>query len=147
MCSYDKQARQEANLLGKQYEQVARDILSSIGHTVELMADNHPYDLLVGSVVKIDVKVARLRKIGRCKAYNFHLGKKQASCDAYILFALDGYNTKAYYVPAHVLNGTVDITIGQHTSKLDPYLGDINLVDRIYYGYACAALGVHMAIA
>ena len=141
--SYNKQARQEANLLGKQYEQVARDLLGSMGHSVELMPYGHPYDLLVGNVVKIDIKAATRRDVG----YRYHLGKKQASCDAYILFALDGCNIKAYYVPAHILNGTVDITIGQHTSKLDPYLGDINLIDRIYYGYACAALDMHMAIA
>ncbi|MFJ7665278.1 hypothetical protein ACIQXW_23250 [Lysinibacillus sp. NPDC097162] len=62
--------------------------LISMGHVVENMTARFPYDLLVDSDVKIDVKCANKYKDKYSfDAWTFNLAKARPTCDIYILVA------------------------------------------------------------
>lgn len=61
---------------GKEFEEVAKNILSENGFVVERMVQNHPFDLLVNETVKIDVKASNLYNGANGDYYSFSLGYK-----------------------------------------------------------------------
>ena len=137
--SYDKEARQDANELGKEYEEKAWKLLKEQGHRVELMPYKHPYDLLVDGVVKVDVKVGNLRAAEKCgNRYSFHIGKKPSTCDAFILYGINEGEEKRFFIPSLVLGDIADVSIGEIDSEYNKYIDDISLIKRLYYGVLSA---------
>lgn len=76
--------------LGKRYEGIASGLLAKRGYKVEQMTVRHPYDLLVDDCIKIDIKVGKPYKNQDISIYHtFNLEKKNATCDIYMIFALN----------------------------------------------------------
>lgn len=105
--------------LGKIHEGVASDMLTARGFAVERMPQNFPYDLLVDDAVKIDVKASRLYRGKLGSFYTYNLEKRYATCDVYILFALDDESNvvDTYIVPSKFVIRNKQISIGEHNSK------------------------------
>ncbi len=109
--------------LAKQYEAVAADKLMSLGHEVERMPQNFPYDLLVDGAVKIDVKVSNLFRGKAGNFYTYNLEKKYCTCDIYILYKIlpDSEDTEALIVPSVFVAKNTQISVGEKNSIYDPY--------------------------
>lgn len=116
--------------LGIQFENYALKLLRRYGYDVELTAIKHPYDLLVNGRVKIDVKVSRntISKTG--EFYTFNLEKKQQTCDVYIAICINSNKEvqKVYVIPANVMNGKKQLSVGLHHSKYDYYLNKYSII-------------------
>jgi hypothetical protein len=99
-------ARNETNL-GNEYEKVIGGILESKGFKVEYMPTKHPYDLMLNGSVKVDVKVANMYEAQNGQNWwAFRLAKKEATCDIYILNALESDVSKEriFVIPGHLLD-------------------------------------------
>ena len=118
------------SMLAVRYEKHTKKVLEEKGFSCELTSTNHPYDVLVNNSIKIDVKVSNPVDINGSKAYTFSLKKKQPTCDLYILYCLDDDKeiVKTYVIPAPVLTGQSQLSVGINESKYDPYLDNWNLV-------------------
>lgn len=115
---------------GKAYEDIAKTFLESKGHEVTKMSQNFPYDLLVDRTVKIDVKVSRIGKVHGYTCHTFRLGKKNPTCDIYMLIALDEHDKveRLLIVPAAKAHVTT-ICIGSN-SKYDCYIDRWDLIEQ-----------------
>jgi hypothetical protein len=104
---------------GKKQEEIALEMLVSKGFTVRRMSQNFPYDLLVDDCVKVDVKASHLYKGKNGSFYTFNLEKPYATCDVYLLFALDDKNEidSVFVVPSKFVIANTQISIGEHKSK------------------------------
>lgn len=105
--------------LGKKHESVAENMLMQMGFDVDRMPQNFPYDLLVDHCVKVDVKASHLYRGKLGNFYTFNLEKKYATCDVYILFALDDESNVVgtYIVPSKYVIQNTQISIGEINSK------------------------------
>ena len=108
---------------GIKYEHIVKDMLISLGSNAELTATKFPYDLLVNHRVKIDVKVCRIVKARGCNCYTFNLEKTQQTCDFYAVVTLNGNDeiNKIYVIPASVMSGKSQLSIGINKSKYKYY--------------------------
>jgi hypothetical protein len=89
---------------GQKYEGVLLEVLKNQGYKVEAMTTKHPYDLLVNSAIKIDVKVAKPYLLrGKDRVHTFNLSKIKPTCDIYILIALDENENieRLFVIPSH----------------------------------------------
>lgn len=118
------------SMLAFQYEKYTKKVLEEKGFNCELTSTNHPYDILVNGGVKIDVKVSNPVVISGTKAYTFNLKKKQPTCDLYVAYCLDEDKeiAKTYIIPAPVVAGQSQLSVGVSESKYDAYLDNWNLV-------------------
>ncbi len=109
--------------LGKEYEENIANILRNKGYEVIKMSQNFPYDLLINSCLKIDVKVSHLYKGDIGNFYSFRTGKKYATCDIYILVTIDdnGNILNIYVIPSVAIIKNAQISIGEHNSIYDQY--------------------------
>jgi hypothetical protein len=109
---------------GKKYEKLIKNILEDKGFIVSQMSQNFPYDLLVNDCLKIDVKSSHLYKGKEGNFYTFRTGKKYATCDVYVLVALDDIDEiiRMYILPSSTVMNNKQISIGEHNSKYDGYL-------------------------
>lgn len=116
--------KESETYFGKTQETVAEEMLIAKGHSVRRMSQNFPYDLLVDDSVKIDVKASHLYHGKLGDFYTFNLEKKFATCDIYILFALNDDNTEreTFIVPSKFVIAQSQISIGAVTSKYDKYI-------------------------
>lgn len=89
----------------------------------EQMTVKHPYDLLISGAVKIDVKASKKSKIRNSFYYSFNLGKKAQTCDIFICYCIDDDDIdKTYVIPAVVLSGKCQLSVGIEHSIYDNYL-------------------------
>lgn len=118
------------SMLAFQYEKYTKKVLEEKGFNCELTSTNHPYDILVNSGVKIDVKVSNLVLLGDSKAYTFNIEKKQPTCDLYVAYCLDEDKeiAKTYIIPAPILTGKCQLSVGVNKSDYDVYLDNWNLI-------------------
>lgn len=88
------------------------------------MSQNFPYDLLVNNCLKIDVKSSHLYKGKDGNFYTFRTGKRYATCDVYVLVALDDSDelVKTYIIPSSKVFNKIQISMGEYNSKYDIYL-------------------------
>lgn len=75
--------------LGHIFEDKAKVLIENRGYKAEQMSCKHPFDILVNSKIRIDVKSARSYKLKGDKCYTVGLNKKYATCDLYLIFILD----------------------------------------------------------
>ena len=107
---------------GKEFEEVAKNILSEKGFAVERMVQNHPFDLLVNETVKIDVKASNLYNGTNGDYYSFSLGYKNHSCDFFMLLELNNEEVvKVMIVPSVDVMNIKQISVGVVDSKYHKY--------------------------
>lgn len=109
--------------LGKYFEKIAQDKLTTMGFDVLQMPQNFPYDILANQSVKIDVKVSNLYRGVAGNFYTFNTEKPYATCDIYMLFAIDSDRQirKELIVPSVVVMDRKQISVGEHHSKYDVF--------------------------
>ncbi|TDT63401.1 hypothetical protein [Fonticella tunisiensis] len=121
---------------GKRYEVEAANMLRARGYEVEQMSIKHPYDLLVNGKIKIDVKVGRPYMLrGESRVHTFRTEKRHATCDLYLIFALDEHEEieRIFIIPGYELK-VVTMCIGRD-SKYNKFIGRWDLIeqyDRFY---------------
>lgn len=97
--------------LGTLGEEKVKEILEEKGYKVKKMSVKHPYDLLVNSNIKIDVKTARLYvNQSGYSYYTFNLEKKDPTCDIYIFYCVE--IDKILIIPSKFLKQT-QLSIGE----------------------------------
>lgn len=119
-------------MFGLSYELYTKKLLENKGFECVHTGTKFPYDLLVDGKVKIDVKVSHLVQFGEGSGYTFKISNGMPKCDLYIAHCMDKKRTgkvlKTYIIPAHVLTGMSQLTIGKNHSKYDAYLNKWNLI-------------------
>lgn len=105
--------------LGMCGEEKVKALLESKGYKVEKMSTKHPYDLLVNSSLKIDVKTSRLftNEYGN-SYYTFNLEKKNPTCDIYIFCCVE--MDRFLIIPSKLLKQT-QLSISKN-SKYNKYI-------------------------
>lgn len=110
---------------GEEYEFLCMEqIEQNLGLLSEKMQIKYPYDILVAGAVKIDVKVSRPVKTKYDSRYfTFNLEKKSPTCDIFVAYCVDKDEVvKTYIIPAYVLHGMSQLSVGVHKSEYDKYL-------------------------
>lgn len=114
-------------LTGKIGEEEAAQLLRANGYFVKQMPQNHPFDLLVNGLVKIDVKYSHLYRGPSGDFYSFALRKKYPSCDIYFLISED---SRAFIVPSKNVQ-QLQISVGKVHSKYEKYLWRYDIIDQL----------------
>lgn len=116
--------------LGQAYEVIAIDLLKAKGYEVDRMTTLYPFDLLVNNNIKIDIKVGKPGDIKGCRTHTFRTAKKYATCDLYMIFALEENDLieKLFIIPGHELK-VVTMCIGGK-SKYDKFIDRWDLIDK-----------------
>jgi hypothetical protein len=107
---------------GRMYEKIAHKYLEKLGYEVEQMSIKHPYDLLVNGAIKTDVKVGKAHTYSGSRWHTFGINKKKATCDLYIIYAIDESDQveKTLIIPGFVITST-SLNIGAN-SVYDKYI-------------------------
>ena len=118
---------------GKHCERITADALTSRGFSVVQMAQNFPYDLLVNDCVKVDVKASRLCKGPHGNFYSFGVGKAYATCDIYILLAVNdqGQLSRTMVIPSSIVVDNRQISVGEHNSKYHQFTDRYDLIEKM----------------
>lgn len=108
---------------GKVVEALIGEKLKNLGHEVQRMSQNHPYDLLLDGCVKIDVKASHLYNGTNGDFFTFNLEKKSATCDFYVLVELadDDRILRSHIVPSCKVMPNKQISLGVMHSKYHVY--------------------------
>lgn len=110
--------------LGDDYEMLALKLLKEkFGLDGKQTIPRYPYDLLVGSGIKIDVKVGRMlkmiSKVNKSVSYqnSFNLEKKDPTCDVFIIFCLNEKEDiyKTLIIPSPILAGLTQVGVGENS--------------------------------
>lgn len=134
---YGLPIKQSETQFGLKYERMVRDILIVQGHDAEITSTKCPYDILVNKRVKVDVKVGRIVRSAPSPYYTFGLAKTVQTCDIYVAVTLDKNDSvhKIYIIPASVMSGKSQLSIGMKTSRYDKYVDRwdyIETVDKVF---------------
>lgn len=118
-----KVKKSETNF-GRDFEIIClQEIEKKFFFDCEQMTVRHPYDLLVSGAVKVDVKVAKKLKAHNFYMYSFNLEKKAQTCDIFVCYCIDDDKiAKTYIIPAVVLSGKCQLSVGINHSIYDKYL-------------------------
>lgn len=104
---------------GFEGEMKVKEILENKGYLVEKMSVKHPYDLLVNSTIKIDVKSSHKYEGPKgWPSYSFNLEKKNPTCDIYVVWCIE--DNKILVIPSKFLKQT-QLCITDKSSKYDIY--------------------------
>lgn len=117
--------------LGKMFEdRFRKDVAKRFGWETKQMSMRFPYDVLVANTVKVDVKCGFLYKAEQGEYYSFSLGTKDIKADFIVCYCLTDTKSvsKIYVIPAVVLQGQKQISIGLTKSKYDKYLYSFELI-------------------
>lgn len=119
-------------LKGKLSEKIAAQILEQKGFSALQMPQNHPFDLLVNNLVKIDVKFSNLYHGEAGNFYSFALRKKHPSCDVYFLIARsDAGSQNVFVIPSKSVAQT-QISIGERHSIYNQYLNRFDVIEQYF---------------
>jgi len=122
------------SLHGWIYEDMVQLKLESLGYFVERMRTRFPYDMLVNSFIKVDVKGSK-KYIGvNGNFYTFNLEKPSATCDLFILCLIGSKDQieKILIIPASVVQHNTQISIGEISSKYMKYVDRFDILDRYF---------------
>ncbi len=121
-------------LVGLEYEHIFNEEIIDLGYNSKITPVQFPYDVLIESATKVDVKVSRgyyNKKTGFY--FTFNLEYKLPKCDFYVFYCVNEKMNKRLVIPAHVLTGIKQLSIGLK-SKYDCYIDKTNLIiDHIGY--------------
>lgn len=110
--------KESETAMGQDYEVIASTVLANKGFDVERMTTKESFDFLVSGSVRLDVKVgSRWHVDGGAQANSFGINKRFATCDIYMLFALDDNNQieRTLIVPSFLVRSST-VTIGKNSS-------------------------------
>lgn len=115
---------------GKGFETVAVKMILDKGYEVKRMTTKYPFDLLVNNNISIDVKVGRRHCIGNSRLYTIGINKKYATCDLYMIFALNEEEKveKLLIIPGNELKVTT-MNFGKH-SIYDKYIDRWDYIEK-----------------
>lgn len=118
----DLPLKSSTTTMGQFAETLVATQLNRLGYEVEQMSTKHPYDLLVNSAVKIDVKIANPCYLSGSRVHVFRTGKKSPTCDIYVCIARNehGEAEKTLIIPSHHLR-IVTLSIGK-VSEYDRFM-------------------------
>ena len=74
---------------GKGFEEMAIRLLNEKNYNVQRMTTKYPFDILVNDKISIDVKAANPYISKGNRLHTVGINKKYATCDLYLIFALD----------------------------------------------------------
>lgn len=118
--------------LGREYEVYCMEyLINKFGFECEQMSIKHPYDLLVNDI-KVDVKCANLFRFSKGYSYyTFNIEKRSPTCDIFVCYCL-GENgiVKTYVIPAVIVSGKCQLSVGEHTSVYDKYLDKWEIFEK-----------------
>ncbi len=117
---------------GKSFESMAEQLLLSKGFQVIRMSQNFPYDLLIDNCVKVDVKASRMYHGSQGYFYSFSIEKKFASCDFYLLLAVndDREIQRCMVVPSCYVVFNKQISVGVTNSKYHRFTDRWDLIEN-----------------
>lgn len=127
-----KRSKSETNK-GKKYENILEKYLNeTYGYKIKQMSTKFPYDILVEDFIKIDVKIGNLYNYNNGNYYSFNLETKDIKCDFFVCYALneDKEIGKVYIIPSFIMQGKIQLSIGQINSKYDKYLDAWYLIEK-----------------
>lgn len=75
--------------LGNKFEGRAKELIENMGYTADRMSCKYPFDILVNGKISIDVKSAKAYISHGSRVHTVGINKKYATCDLYLIFALD----------------------------------------------------------
>lgn len=81
--------KNNATETGKKFERLAVKILEDKNYIVKSMTTKYPFDLLINDRIRIDVKAGRPYLLRGSRVHTIGINKKYATCDLYLIFALD----------------------------------------------------------
>ena len=107
---------------GNEWEYKVKAELENKGFEVLKMTTKHPYDLLINTNLKIDVKVSRYFKNEDYKYHTFNLEKEYHNCDIFICVGLNDNDEieKLLIIPSKYLMGIKQLSVGV-ISKYDKF--------------------------
>jgi len=128
--------------LGDEYEEIAAGILAERGHDVEFTGSKAPYDLLVDSKIRVDVKASNPYILRGSRVHTFNLSKRLATCDIYMMFAIDeaGETERLLVVPWASMRNVVTVCIGEN-SKYNVFDGNFEVLDAYGSFYTSIKVG------
>ena len=117
--------------VGQSFENICINDLIKFGYDCESTNARYPYDILA-DFVKIDVKVSNLYNGKTGDFYTFNLEKSKPTCDIFVAYCIDERKDikKVYVIPAVVLQGKTQLSIGKTSSKYDKYLTAWDIVKK-----------------
>jgi hypothetical protein len=123
---------------GKEYENIAiLDILQNTGFDSEKMSQNYPFDLLVDSFIRVDVKVGRRYYYNDSNYFHsFNLEKKYPVCDLFVVYCINDENNieKKLIIPSSKLQ-VCQISVGVK-SRYDVYRDNWGVFEKYSKFYA-----------
>lgn len=119
--------------LGVDNEIAVCEKLKALGYEAELTSVKSPYDILVNGRTKIDVKCGKAVNYGNGLFFTYNLEKKQPTCDLYAAVRLNenGEVLSTYIIPASIMNGKSQLSMGCGESKYDKYAERWDLVKKV----------------
>ncbi|APC41084.1 hypothetical protein [Clostridium estertheticum] len=75
--------------LGHIFEDKAKILIENMGYTAEQMSCKYPFDILANGKISIDVKSSKVYISHGSRVHTVGINKKYATCDLYLIFALD----------------------------------------------------------
>lgn len=120
------------SLNGWKYEEFMFDLLKNRGFDVKRMTTKYPYDLLVNSSVKVDVKGSKKYLGKNGNFYSFNLEKPSATCDIFTLCIVGAHDDveRVLVVPAAQVQFNTQLGVGEHCSKYDQYSNRFDIIER-----------------
>jgi hypothetical protein len=111
------------------YEEKAKQqIFDLLGLESQLTPVCFPYDILVENLTKVDVKISNGFDGKKGFFFSFNLEYRFPKCDFYILYCVNERRNKTLIVPAHVMSGKNQISVGIN-SIYDKYIDRWDLIE------------------
>ena len=118
--------------IGKKYEKKFADILyKKFRYQSQQMSTKFPYDILVEDLVKVDVKCGFAYTNSKTGTfYTFNLETVNMRSDFLACFCLKADKTihKIYIIPAIVMQGKSQLSVGVISSKYDKFIERYDLI-------------------
>ena len=118
--------------LGKKYEKIFADIVyEKLQYETQQMSMRFPYDVLVEDLVKVDVKCGfAYTNSNVCSFYTFNLETTNRKSDFLVCFCLNKDKSihKTYVIPAIVMQGKSQLSVGIVASKYDKCIDRYDLI-------------------
>jgi len=116
--------------LGQEFEVKARKMIEDRGYSTKQMSCKYPFDILVNDKISIDVKSAKVYLSHGSRVHTVGINKKYATCDLYLIFALDESENieRTFIVPGCDIRVT-SMNFGEN-SKYNMYLNKWDLLKK-----------------
>lgn len=115
-------------LVGLEYEHIFNKEMLDYGYDSEVTPVQFPYDVLIEGGTKVDVKVSKGYESEKAGFFfTFNLEHKIPKCDFYVFYCVNEKMNKRLIVPANVLTGIKQFSIGLK-SRYDCYIDQVFLI-------------------